>query len=133
MLREHIEKYYQDDYNCAESMLLGANAYYDLDLKKEDVTLVGGLGGGMCTRRTCGALSGGICAIGRKIIRERAHQTEELKPLVQRFTARFEEVFGTDQCDRIKEDYPEGCLPVVLQAADVLEEVLREFGVEAHA
>lgn len=133
MLRDHIASFYHRDYNCAESTLLGANAYYGLDLKEQDAALVGGLGGGMCTRRTCGALSGGICAIGRMIIKDRAHQTEELKPLVQAFTARFEEVFGTDQCDRIKEDHPDSCLEVIVRAADVLEQVLEEFGVRAHA
>jgi hypothetical protein len=47
MLKDIFEKYYYDqNYNCAETMIRAANEYYDLKLHDRDMIMLGGYGGG---------------------------------------------------------------------------------------
>ena len=58
MLKDKVYKYYvEQGMNCAEAMLLGANEEYGLGLSPESAKLIGGFGGGMGRRKTCGACS----------------------------------------------------------------------------
>mgnify|MGYP000709057425 CR=1 FL=1 len=48
MLREHATHYYmEDNCNCAEAVLMAANAEYGLGLSDDACKLVGGFGAGM--------------------------------------------------------------------------------------
>ena len=67
MLKEHAEHFYREDRcNCAEAVLLAANAEYDLGLTDDQCKLVGGFGGGVGCGITCGALLGAVAALGAK-------------------------------------------------------------------
>ncbi len=47
MLKDIFEKYsYDQNYNCAETMIRAANEYYDLKLHDRDMIMLGGYGGG---------------------------------------------------------------------------------------
>ena len=45
----------EEDYNCAEKILYGANKVYNLGLSKEALKLSAAFGGGMGIESTCGA------------------------------------------------------------------------------
>ena len=47
MLKDLAQKYYDMDYNCAESMVHAGNEYYGLGLSEHDMRMVGAFGGGM--------------------------------------------------------------------------------------
>lgn len=130
MLRDRARMYYMDqDLNCAEAILHAANDAYDLNIADESFRLVGGFGGGMCCGHTCGALSGGIAAIGQKTIRQNAHATPDLKGTCTQFVQDFNAVFGTENCEELKAAYKKDdvrCLEVVMLAADALENVLNQ-------
>ena len=132
MLRDRIETLYlESDFNCAESILLAANAEYQLGLTPEDVRLVSGFGGGMGCGSTCGALTGGVAALGSLLVQQRAHATEGFKEACAGWVAAFSASLGSERCDVLKEQYASpdrGCLDVVLAAADALEVYLRENG-----
>lgn len=64
MSKEKTEKYYlEENFNCAETILLLSIEEYDLQIKKDYVRLLKGFGGGMYKERTCGVVTGGIAVL----------------------------------------------------------------------
>lgn len=132
VLRDRIETLYlESDFNCAESILLAANAEYQLGLTPQDVKLVSGFGGGMGCGSTCGALTGGVAALGSLLVQQRAHATEGFKEACAGWVEAFTASLGSERCDVLKEKYANTdrrCLDAVLVAADTLEAYLRDNG-----
>jgi C_GCAxxG_C_C family probable redox protein len=129
MLKERAKKYYNENYNCAETILHAANDEYQLGLDNETIRLTAGFGGGMGCGQACGALCGGICAISAAIVEDRAHQTPELRGKTTKLVAAFNRILGDTQCKNLMPKYktPETrCLQTVLLACDALSEVMEE-------
>lgn len=122
-----VKKYYlEDDFNCAEAVLLAANDRWDLGLTAEDIKLVGGFGGGMACGKTCGAICGAVAAFGKIAVKtERSKETEGFRDRCAAMVAAFEkELSGTD-CAELKPLYNDEetrCLKVVTTAMKVLGE-----------
>ena len=126
MLADVAERYFlQEDFNCAESVLLAANEVYELGLDKDNChRLVSAFGGGMGCGLLCGAIAGAMAALGQVAVTERAHVTEGFKDLCADTAAKMEEALGSVNCSVIKpEFFVEGrrCAETVRRAADVLE------------
>lgn len=51
-------------YNCAEVILYAANDYYGLEANSLVLKMIEPFGSGMNSRKACGALTGGVAAIG---------------------------------------------------------------------
>lgn len=121
MLRDLAKKYYFDEeYNCAEALLLASNEMYNLGLKKEDVDFITAFGGGMGCGRVCGALSGSLSALGRMIHLEK----DSFHDLCASLVEDFEKSLTNSECNILKEKYKteeERCLKTVELAADVFE------------
>ena len=83
MLKEQALHYYEQGYNCAESLVYGTNAALKLNLDENACHLMAGLGGGLQVGDVCGALTGAVCALGCLIVKTKAHDCPELKPLTQ--------------------------------------------------
>ena len=65
MLKEHATHFYlEDNCNCAEAILMAANAEYNLGLRDDACKLVGGFGAGVSCGSTCGALTGALMVLG---------------------------------------------------------------------
>lgn len=125
MIRDYVEKYYlEQNRNCAETLLLAANEACGLGLTDEDVKLVSGFGGGMGCGNTCGALCGAMAALGKALVKDRAHTTEGFKESCGALVAEFEQALGGTLCSVLKEKHSNAehrCLQAVLLAADVLD------------
>ncbi len=130
MLKEHAEHFYLNDgCNCAEALLLAANAEYDLGLPDEAAKLMGGYGGGIGCGSACGALLGAVAAYGVLRMDRRAHETPDFKEQCARLAGDFRRRLGELDCGALKERYATGqqrCLTVVLAACDALESLLAE-------
>ena len=103
MLKDYALHYYEQGYNCAES-------------------LVG---------EGCGALTGAVCALGWLIVNTKAHDCAELKPLTQAVVEQVRQRLGSLRCEEIKPRLfqPERrCAATVENCADILEAVLRDAG-----
>ncbi|MDD7311475.1 MAG: C-GCAxxG-C-C family (seleno)protein [Clostridiaceae bacterium] len=130
MLQEHAKHFYLDDNcNCAEAVLLAANAEYGLGLPDDAVKLVGGFGAGMGCGNACGALCGAVAALGVMKMGRRAHETygfgKECGDLVRAFEAEM----GGTQCSvlrKVHANQEQRCLKSVLAACAVLESHLEE-------
>lgn len=131
MLKEHIGKYYFDgNYNCAETVLRAANDYYNLGLHDRDMILVGAYGAGIQCGNTCGAILSAAAVLSMKYVEAKAHESEDIKPVVTAMMQKVQERLGNTLCAEIKPVFfaPEvRCLKTVETACDILEEVIAEY------
>jgi C_GCAxxG_C_C family probable redox protein len=130
-LSELVENGYgeEHDLNCAETILWGANAVYDLGLDRNALRLASGFGGGMGIESTCGALTGAVMVLGRLFTRDRGHQSPRVKELCIRFLEAYRARMGSIDCAPLKARYRSEelkCREVVLQSARILEELIQE-------
>ena len=131
MLKDYALHYYEQGYNCAESLVYGANVAWHLNLDENACHLMAGLGGGLQVGDVCGALTGAVCALGCLIVKTKAHDCAELKPLTQAVVEQVRQRLGSLRCEEIKPRLfqPERrCAATVENCADVLETVLRDAG-----
>ena len=137
MLKDIAGKYYKMGYNCAEATVRAGNDYYNLGLSEHDMRMMAGFGGGLFVKDICGVLSGAIAAISCRYVETKAHDNqEEIKAVVQKMVARFEELMGSRKCEIVKEKYytkEEKCCPTVVRGAEVFEQVVNEWDAQREA
>lgn len=134
MLKDLLPKYYFDqNYNCAESILRAANDYYELGLHDRDMILVGAYGAGIQTGNTCGAVLSAAAVLSMKYVEAKAHESTEIKPVVTKLICKFNEKYGSTLCKDIKPQSfkPEyRCKMTIEAACDILEETIAEYEAE---
>ena len=122
------EIFLDDNYNCAEAVLLWANERYGLNVALEDVRLVSGFGGGMGCGENCGALLGAMAALSKALVQDRAHTTPGFREACAGLVDRFRADLGSIECTELKEKYRQPdvrCLCVVERAAAILDEYMQ--------
>ncbi len=126
MIKEKAMKYYsEDDYNCAEAVILGTRDALGLQFPEESFKLFSGFGGGMCAGKTCGAIAAAVAIRGYLSVGDKAHATEAFKETVAILTERLEEAFGSLNCDDIRprmHTEEEGCLLTVEKVCEILDQ-----------
>lgn len=131
MLKDIYPKYYFDqNYNCAESILRAGNEYYELGLHDRDMILVGGFGGGIQSGNTCGAILAAVSVLSMKYVEAKAHESQNINPVVNMLLDKFKEKYGSILCCDIKPQSfkPECRCQATLEAAcEILEEVLAQY------
>ncbi|MDD3049161.1 MAG: C-GCAxxG-C-C family (seleno)protein [Bacilli bacterium] len=130
MLKEAAIKFYQQGYNCAESILHAGNEVYGLDLHEEDMRMVAAFGGGFQIGDVCGALSGAACVISSKYVENKAHDYVDMRALTQKLVLAFQKRLGSRLCAQIKPTFHSKelkCQNTVAVSAEVLEQVIEEW------
>lgn len=134
MLKDHISEYYfEKNYNCAETILRAANDYYDLQLHDKDMIMVGAYGAGIQSGNTCGAILSAAAVLSLKYVEEKAHESEDIRPVVQKMMRKFNEKYNSTLCKDIKAQSfkPEyRCKATVEAACDILEDTIKEYEAE---
>lgn len=134
MLKDLLPKYYFDqNYNCAETILRAANEYYDLGLHDKDMILVGAYGAGIQSGNTCGAVLSAAAILSLKYVEAKAHESEDIRPVVQKMIRKFNEKYGSILCKDIKPQSfkPEyRCQLTIETSCDILEETIAEYEAE---
>lgn len=131
MLYEYIrdEMLFKEDWNCAETVLIGADRAYKLGLDRQSYKLAAGFGGGMATgEHTCGALTGAIMALGFLFVKERAHESARIKELTAELFERYQKEMGSLVCNPLKDKYrteERKCADVILPAAKILDDIVK--------
>ena len=145
-LEEAAKRNFNSGFNCAESVLLAvrsqlasADAASDLVVPR----IATGFGGGISRNGdVCGALVGGVMALGLALGRDNAEQSREpCYPAVDRFYNEFKTKFGSCKCRELTNENlktPEGatayqlgvhsevCTPIVAWAAKRTNEIIKE-------
>ena len=145
-LGEEARRSFNSGYNCAESILLTVTKQADLmaqDLGSMVPRIATSFGGGIARNGDiCGAVTGGIMAIGLALGRDSSDQNRDpCYAAADRFYNEFIETFGTCRCrdltalDLKKRDereayqsrvHYERCNPIVAWAAKKAHEIIRE-------
>jgi C_GCAxxG_C_C family probable redox protein len=131
MLKDYFEKcYYDQNYNCAETIIRAANEYYDLKLHDRDMIMLGGYGGGIQTGNTCGAILAAVSVLSMKYIEQKAHESRDIRPVTTALIREFNKKYGSILCKDIKPqsfDPQYGCKKTIEAACDILEEVIADY------
>ena len=131
MLQQMIENGFgeAEDFNCAEKILYGANLAYKLGLDPQALRLSAGFGGGMGIGSACGALTASIMVLSVMFVKKRAHESDTIKKLSQKFLGAYNRRMGNLNCGPLKAKHrtPETkCNHVIAVAAEILDQIIRE-------
>lgn len=130
MLKDYAEKYYGQNYNCAETIIRAANEYYNLGLHDHDMIMVASFGGGIQTGNTCGAVLSTAAVLSMKYVEAKSHESKDIKPVVTILMKKFNARYQSTLCKDIKpQSYSleKGCLLTIETACDILEETIAEY------
>ena len=134
MLKDIYAKYYfEGNYNCAETIIRAANEYYELGLHDRDMIMVGAYGAGIQCGNTCGAILSAAAVLSMKYVEAKAHESEEIRPVVMKLMRKFQAKYGSTLCKDIKPQSfkPEyRCRMTIEASCDILEETISEFEAE---
>lgn len=130
MLRKLLLKGYgnEQNYNCAEKILYGANEVYNLGLGKETMKLAAGFGGGMGIESTCGALAASVMVLSKLFVENTARESN-IKEITSEFLNRYESEMKSIECAKLRKDYrneEKGCYDVIMKAARILDDIVAE-------
>jgi len=130
MLKDRVAYYYdQCDTNCAETVLKCANDEWNFDLDAKSFKAIACLGAGACCGKFCGAIAGGLAALGEKYIDVCFHKTEGLKDLGKRFVLECEAKLGSVDCDVVRPKYrteDKRCRETIEIVAQILQSIVNE-------
>ena len=129
MLYELIMSGYgeQEDFNCAEKILYGANQAYNLNLDKRALKLSAGFGGGMAIGDVCGALTASVMVLGDLFVKNNAHESTKIKTLTTELFTAYREQMGEINCDPLKARYRTEelkCQQGIATAAKILDGII---------
>jgi len=137
---ESLHKKYAEGLNCSERVFLTLHGLIETDILSEAVALLSGFGGGVAGMREgmCGAVSGGVAAIGLVYGRRKPPEgsRERMYEVPRDFVSRFKTRYGTTICreligDLLREGTAESeekrrqrCSQYTLNAAKMCAEAL---------
>ena len=130
-LKDLYSKYYYDqNYNCAETMIRVGNEYYELGLHDRDMIAFGGFGAGIQTGNTCGAILSAVSILSMRYVEQKAHESADIRPVTTALIRKFNERYGSVLCKDIKPQsfQPDiRCKHTIETACDILEQVIAEY------
>ncbi len=130
-LKDLYSKYYYDqNYNCAETMIRAGNEYYELGLHDRDMIAFGGFGAGIQTGNTCGAILSAVSILSMRYVEQKAHESADIRPVTTALIRKFNERYGSVLCKDIKPQsfQPDiRCKHTIEAACDILEQVIEEY------
>jgi C_GCAxxG_C_C family probable redox protein len=137
---DKAEQVFREKFNCAQAVFSAFAAQHGLD-EKAALRIGAAFGGGISRRgETCGAVTGGLMALGLGRSTAEPEDKERMYSLGQEFMRRFAEKHGTLRCRELIDcdlSTPEGvqkahdsgvtttvCTGLVRDAAEIVEEIL---------
>lgn len=119
----------EQNYNCAERILAGAQEAYSLGLDEQFLTFVAGMGAGMGIGHTCGAVNAAVMVLGYLYSENGGRNSVHMRSLVRRFLQEFETEMSALLCRDIKRLHNDPilkCGPVIEKAAQLLDRIVAE-------
>ena len=98
--------------------------------------MVGAYGAGIQCGNTCGAVLAAASVLSMKYVEAKAHESEDIRPVVMKLMRKFNAKYGSTLCKDIKPQSfkPEcRCKMTVETACDILEETIKEYEEEKKA
>ena len=95
--------------------------------------MVGAYGAGIQSGTTCGAVLAVAAVLSLKYVEAKAHESKDIRAVVQKMMRKFNEKYGSILCKDIKPQSfkPEyRCRMTIEAACDILEETIAEYEAE---
>ncbi len=130
MLKEIALTYYNQGYNCAETIVLAANDAYHLNLDAASIRLFAAFGGGLQCGDLCGCLTAAAGVLSALYVPTKAHDVKELRSYTQLLVREFERQMGARKCSDIKPKLYKNeirCKDTVLYGAQALENTIQKI------
>lgn len=124
-----------EDFNCAEKILYGANHVYKLGLTPESLRMAAGFGGGMAIGSVCGTLTASIMVLSILFVKDKAHESSKIKDLTQELFMNYRQEMQEIDCDPLKAKYRTEelkCRTVITKAAEVLDKIIARESANSH-
>ncbi len=124
MLKNIVEKYVNDNYNCSESILRAMNEYYQLGIDEHGLKVASGFGGGLYSGDVCGCLTGAIMAMSVMLVEDKSNTTPNFKDEIRNFYQAFLKEYGSTNCCELRatQRHPQlGCKELMIRVGDFIE------------
>lgn len=143
MNRNVVEKIASDyslsGFHCAEAVAAAITEVFHPESAPSICKMATGFGGGIGGSKTevCGALSGGLVALGSLFGRTDPNESRDyIYKLATEYKQRFHDHFGSTNCRAILDSFGNNdpkpmCRQLTAEAAGILYDLLREYGQEA--
>jgi len=137
-IEKNAEAFFASGFNCAESVLQAILEAFTEERPKDIPRVASAFGGGIggSHEGACGALNGGIMAIGYLLGRLTPDENvNEAKAIAAEFQKKFSTQYGTTNCGALldtfepQENYHK-CQDMVGNMAGVLARLLRDHGLK---
>ncbi len=115
---------YKNGCNCAQAILKTFAA--ELELGEETaIKMAAGLGSGMYTGETCGAVSAAFIALGLKHGSVDKSKAKEVLKMIKQYEKEFKEKNSSLNCKELKAVYKKDCKELVKDSAKILNSLLK--------
>ena len=137
-LEQNAVAFFESGFNCAESISQAILEAFTSDAPRDIPRVASALGGGIggSHAEACGALTGGVLAIGYLLGRDSADQNvEATKELAKAYRTEFANIAGTTNCGVLLEKFGDEnakheCTLLVGKATIALAKLLRQHGLK---
>ncbi|HIR85873.1 MAG TPA: C_GCAxxG_C_C family protein [Candidatus Limivicinus faecipullorum] len=126
-IKEKAVEFHGKGYNCAQSVLASCGEYTGRD-EKTLLAVSGGFGGGVRCGEICGAVTGGVMAIGLCNPYNDctdAQAKERIAALTREFTGKFKAEYGCLRCNDLKAGECD-CNGLIAYCAAAAEEIIKK-------
>lgn len=110
-------EFYNEGYNCAESIIKAINEEKNLDIP---VSIGTPFGGGMAVGSSCGAVTGALVALGAMKGRKEPTDPNTARERAKKMINQIKEKYGTFQCAELKKKGV-SCAEIIEYTHDVLK------------
>lgn len=122
--------YVTEETNCAASLMRAGISSREPDPPAEYYRMMSGFSGGVSTENFCGAILGGVAAIGHLINHGDEESFEASKAATEEFVMRCQQEFDTLSCHEIKTVWRKEdirCYDAVAKIGAILEDILNKY------
>ena len=117
-------------WSCSEVTLRAVNQKYHLGLDEKALQMMAGFSGGMMQEDVCGVVVASVASLSLQYTNESAHESPELKLVLEKYFEAFKQTFESTKCKSIKITHRDhetnSCLPVILKNSDIVKAFLKK-------
>lgn len=125
-VKDKALEYHRNGYNCAQSVLAACSEYAGLD-DRTSLAISAGFGGGMRSGEICGAVSGGLMALGMAFPFNDAADLEaknKISSLARKIVSACRDEYGAVRCIELKQSGV-SCTETIGRMAEIVEEIIK--------
>lgn len=131
-LSEKSVEIHRKNYNCAQCVLKACKEFYPEVPDELLVKIAAGFGGGVCCGEICGALTGGVMAVGLSTEFDESNpesilaSKNNIKAIIKNMNATFKNNFDSLLCSELKGG-KHSCKELIAYGTELTEKTIRNI------